>query len=209
MTSFLKLLTFLLPFAFCPLPTAHCQLPAACSLLTPAPGKSPRINGTTVFGVRPNSPLVFKIAATGEKPLKYEVLNLPVELHLDSKTGMISGKFSKEGSHILKIRVTNKSGKAEKEMTIKVGQTLALTPPMGWNSWNAFGESVSQEKVKAVAQAMIDKGLIDHGWSYVNIDDGWQGARNAKGILEPNEKFPDMKGLSDWISKQFLLLAIM
>ncbi len=208
MKSFLRLTSFLLPFALCLLPTLVIRAQSSDYILTPTPGKIPRINGTTVFGVRPGSPVVFKIAATGEKPLKYEVLNLPVELKLDSKTGIISGRFSKEGIHILKVRVSNKSGKAEKELTIKVGQTISLTPPMGWNSWNAFGESVSQEKVKAVVQAMIDKGLVDHGWSYVNIDDGWQGVRNATGVLEPNDKFPDMKGLADWIHSQGLKFGI-
>lgn len=56
---------------------------------------------------------------------------------------------------------------------------------------------------------MIDKGLIDHGWSYVNIDDGWEAAvRNADGTISANEKFPDMKGLTDWVHGQGLKFGI-
>jgi hypothetical protein len=59
---------------------------------------------------------------------------------------------------------------------------------MGWNSWNCWGLSVSDEKVKASAKALIDKGLIDHGWTYMNIDDGWEAAaRAASGNIMTNK----------------------
>jgi hypothetical protein len=80
---------------------------------------------------------------------------------------------------------------------------------MGWNSWNCWGLSVSDEKLKSSAQAMIDKGLIDHGWTFMNIDDGWEvETRNAAGEILPNKKFPDMKNLGDWLHGHGLKFGI-
>lgn len=67
---------------------------------------------------------------------------------------------------------------------------------MGWNSWNCWARDVTQEQVLLSARAMVESGLADHGWSYINIDDGWQGKRGGKhNAIQPNTKFPDMKGL--------------
>jgi alpha-galactosidase len=181
----------------------------SANILTPAPSKSPRINGTRVLGVRPNSPVLFKIAATGEKPLEYKVTNLPKELDLDPITGILTGKFTQTGTHVLKVQVSNRIGTAKRDLAIKVGQTISLTPLMGWNSWNAFGLSVTQYRVQAAAKAMLDKGLIDHGWTYVNIDDGWEAAKRTKdGVLLGNEKFPDIKELADWLHARGMKLGI-
>ena len=88
-------------------------------------------------------------------------------------------------------------------------QKWALTPPMGWNSWNCWGISVTQDKVVASAQALIDKGLIDYGWSYINIDDVWQAKeRTADGRLLPGPHFPNIRGLSDWLHSEGLKLGI-
>lgn len=169
-------------------------------ILTPLPSAFPRINGAKVLGVRPGSPILYKIAATGEKPLEYKVKNLPKELTIDTNSGIITGSLPKEGNYILQLIVKNKKGTTTNNLTIKVGNVLSLTPPMGWNSWNCWGLSVSAEKVKSSAQALIDKGLIDHGWTFMNIDDGWEKPqRDANGKIIPNEKFPNMKDLGDWL----------
>ncbi len=76
---------------------------------------------------------------------------------------------------------------------------VAATPPMGWNSWNHFREKVSAEVVRAQADAMVKNGMKAAGDVYVNIDDGWAGKRDAQGTIHPNAKFPDMKGLADYI----------
>ncbi len=87
----------------------------------------------------------------------------------------------KAGTYKMNFVVKNNLGKDKKEFTVKCGNLLSLTPPMGWNSWNCWGLSVSEEKVTSSAQALIDKGLIDHGWTYMNIDDGWEAEkRNDK-----------------------------
>ncbi len=169
-------------------------------ILTPAAAATPRINGASIFGVRPNSPVLFKIAATGKKPLQYSVENLPKGLYVNASNGVITGKLSRRGDYTITVAAKNGLGKAKRDVTIRCGDVLALTPPMGWNSWNCWGLSVSDEKLKASARALMDKGLADHGWSYMNIDDGWEAAaRNAAGEIVSNEKFPDMKKLGDWL----------
>lgn len=85
---------------------------------------------------------------------------------------------------------------------------LALTPPMGWNSWNHFAERVTDKTVRETADAMVSSGLKDAGYIYVNIDDTWEGQRDAKGHIQPNQKFPDMKALADYVHSKGLRLGI-
>lgn len=85
---------------------------------------------------------------------------------------------------------------------------LAKTPPMGWNSWNLFAGKVNEELVKQIADAMVSSGMRDAGYIYVNIDDTWEGTRDADGNLRPNSKFPDMKGLADYLHARGLNLGI-
>jgi len=92
---------------------------------------------------------------------------------------------------------------------IVVGEEIALTPPMGWNSWNSWAVNVDQEKVTESARILVSSGLIHHGWSYVNIDDSWQGRRvGADKALQANEKFPDLKGLCESIHAMGLKTGI-
>ena len=85
---------------------------------------------------------------------------------------------------------------------------LAATPPMGWNSWNHFGAKITEADVRAVADAMVATGMRDAGYVYINIDDGWQGKRDASGRIHPNSKFPDMKALADYIHSRGLKFGI-
>ena len=85
---------------------------------------------------------------------------------------------------------------------------LAKTPPMGWNSWNKFQRGVNDQVVREIADAMVKNGMRDAGYVYVNIDDTWQGTRDEKGNIRPNEKFPDMKALADYVHSKGLKLGI-
>lgn len=85
---------------------------------------------------------------------------------------------------------------------------LASTPPMGWSSWNKFADGIDAATVRAMADAMVSTGLRDAGYVYVNIDDGWQGKRDAAGVLHPNAKFPDMKALADYVHARGLKFGI-
>ena len=82
-----------------------------------------------------------------------------------------------------------------------VGATaqLASTPPMGWDSWNAFGLKTSDSLIRAEAAAMASNGMQAAGYTYVNIDDGWQGIRDQNGNIQPNSNFPDMVALAKYV----------
>jgi alpha-galactosidase len=86
--------------------------------------------------------------------------------------------------------------------------TLAATPPMGWNSWNHFAGKVTAADVRAAADAMVANGMRDAGYVYVNIDDTWEGPRNAQGEITTNSKFQDMKALADYVHSKGLKLGI-
>lgn len=76
---------------------------------------------------------------------------------------------------------------------------LVRTPPMGWNSWNFFKEAVDDKSIREVADALVKSGLRDAGYTIVTVDDGWQGERDAFGIIHANQKFPDMHALGDYL----------
>lgn len=189
-------------------------------ILTPKASPEPKINGAKVFGVRPGSPFLFTIAATGDRPMKFSAKNLPRGLQLDPVTGRISGTLKSKGEWNVTLTATNSLGVAERKLKIVCGNTLALTPPMGWNSWNVFSRSVNESHVRAAADVMVSSGLINHGWSYINIDDCWQNqhsskdpqlagkGRDANGMINTNKKFPDMKALCDYIHSKGLKAGI-
>jgi alpha-galactosidase len=86
--------------------------------------------------------------------------------------------------------------------------TLAATPPMGWNSWNHFAGKVDDADVRAAADYMVSSGMKAAGYVYVNIDDTWEGQRDAQGFIHSNSKFPNMKALADYVHSRGLKLGI-
>ena len=173
-------------------------------VLTPHPPAEPRINGPLVYGARPGHPFLFAVPATGDRPMTYGATGLPAGLSLDPATGIISGRAAGKGEFPVLLTAVNARGKASRALKIIVGDAIALTPPMGWNSWNCWGLAVDEEKAVASARVFKEKGLLDHGWSYINIDDGWEikgdspaPKRDARGDILTNEKFKDMKRLGD------------
>ena len=185
------------------------RLPLKYILTPPAPA-SPRFNGVPLFGVRPGSPVIYRFPVSGERPMKFTCANLPKGLKLSEADGVLSGKIEKAGDLTFTVVAENAKGKASQDFTLKVGdRMIALTPPMGWNSCNCWALSVSQEKVMSSAQALIDKGLADYGYCYMNVDDGWEAPkRNADGTIAVNEKFPSMKALGDWLHERGLKFGI-
>lgn len=85
---------------------------------------------------------------------------------------------------------------------------MALTPPMGWNSWNAFGDKVDDQIVRETADAMVRSGMRDAGYVYINIDDTWEGTRDGGGNLQPNTRFPNITLLAQYVHSQGLKLGI-
>ncbi len=177
-------------------------------ILTPKVPDFPRINGAKIFGVRPWSPFLFKVAATGKSPLKYYADNLPKGLKIDTVTGIITGSMDKKGDYIVRLKVENSVGSASRDLKIVVGNKISLTPPLGWNSWNCWGLSVSDKKVRQSAEYMKSSGLSDHGWTYINIDDGWEDTHDKDRQILANSKFPDMKSLCDYVHSLGLKIGI-
>lgn len=177
-------------------------------ILTPPEGPAPKITNALVYGARPNHPFLWSITATGSRPMIFKAQGLPKGLELNSKTGIIKGNINKAGDYPITLMAQNSEGAVSKNVTIKVGKDIALTPPLGWNSWNCWGMAVSDNRVRQSAEALITSGLVNHGWTYINIDDGWQGERTSNGQLNPNEKFPDMKSLGDYLHSLGLKFGI-
>ncbi|MFC5411078.1 NPCBM/NEW2 domain-containing protein [Larkinella bovis] len=169
-------------------------------ILTPLPAPKPKINSASIFGATPGNPFLYTIAATGNRPMQFSATNLPKGLTIDAKTGIISGKVTQRGTYVATLKAKNALGEASKKLTIKIGDTIALTPPIGWNGWNSWAKLIDREKVVASARAMVNMGLSQHGWTYINIDDAWQGPRGgAYNAIMPNEKFPNFKEMVDEI----------
>src|SRR6185312_15466400 len=112
--------------------------------------------------------------------MKFSASHLPSGLKLDTKTGRITGTLKSKGEFIVTLGAKNILGKTEKKFRIVCGDRIALTPPMGWNSWNCFAHAVSADRVKRAADALVKSGLINHGWTYINIDDYWENHRDSQ-----------------------------
>jgi alpha-galactosidase len=176
----------------------------------------PLLNYPRITGATPGKPFMFLVPASGDEPLRFAAKNLPAGLALNPSTGLITGSLKAAGKTAVEITVTNPRGKATATFTIVGGDdALALTPPLGWNSWNAWGNTVTAERVRLSADGMVKSGLHRQGYTYINIDDVWEGgmepnpatgrgrtvaaARDANGEPTTNSNFPDMKGLVDHI----------
>lgn len=178
-------------------------------ILTPPAPVTPRINGPSIFGVRPWSPLLYRIPATGERPMEFSATGLPPWIKLDPHSGMMSGNIETRGEYQVTLTARNARGAAKRKFRIVVGDKISLTPAMGWNSWNCWGSHITGDKILQSARAMAASGLIDHGWTYINIDDAWQGRRGGPfNAIQGNTNFPDMKHLCDEIHDLGLKVGI-
>lgn len=176
------------------------------TILTPKPGPQPKINGPTIYGARPGKPFIYRIPCTGARPIQFTAANLPQGLQLDAGTGIISGRAPQErGETAVTLGARNQHGTDQRPLRIVVGDTLALTPPMGWNSWYIHYNRVTEQHMRGAADVMISSGMADYGYQYVNIDDCWmkekgdEPYRDAKGAVLPNAKFPDITGMVNYI----------
>ena len=180
-------------------------------ILTPKPGPEPRINSAKVFGVRPGAPVLYTIAASGQRPMGFHAEGLPAGLSVNAESGRITGRLTHPGEYPITLIARNDVGEARRTLKLVVGDTIALTPPMGWNSWNCWGCAIDEQKIRHAAEAMVSSGLIHHGWQYINIDDCWMKklgsddpvvggpTRDDCGRILTNARFPDMKALTDHI----------
>ena len=177
--------------------------------IAPSRNARPSLNSPRITGATPGRPFLFRIPASGDGPLTFEVKGLPAGLALDSRTGIITGSLKQAGRAVVNVTVKGPAGTATGQIVIVGGDdALALTPPLGWNSWNVWGGTVTDEKVRAAADGMVTSGLAVQGYTYVNIDDAWEGPRTADGEITSNEKFPDMKALADYVHARGLKIGI-
>ncbi|MCK7498462.1 MAG: putative Ig domain-containing protein [Comamonadaceae bacterium] len=185
-------------------PAAEAPRPAAAQpdddpgILTPPAPREPRINGPSVYGVRPGHPFLYRIPATGDRPMRFSAQDLPAGLTLDAATGIIRGTIADATprAHHDHHRCAPTPGAAPSAaFRIVVGDTLALTPPMGWNDWYTFYEKPSDALMRKAADIMVQSGMADHGYQYVNIDDCLDGA--GRGTDDPDEQGParDERGM--------------
>ena len=157
----------------------------------------PRINIAGRIGASTGKPMMIRIPVTGERPVRYYADGLPEGLYLDGC--VIRGTAPIVGEYMITLRAENALGECMKKITLEVGERcLLLTPLMGFTSWNAFAHLVSQEKIEHTAERLLETGIAEYGYAYVNTDSGWQGEYGGKyDAIMPNERFPDMKGMTD------------
>lgn len=197
-------------------------------ILTPKAPVAPRINGPCLYGARSGRQFVYRIPTQGERPMRFEAKDLPAGLKLDADKGIITGVTpGKNGDHLMTFTAKNDHGEARFAFKLMVGDKLALTPPVGWNSWGGYMLMVSDKVMRKAADLLVDKGLADVGFQYVSIDDCWMRIspenyaardearrkkhegfsyegmigkeRDAQGNILPNRNFPDMKAMVDHI----------
>ena len=144
------------------------------------PAAAPHFNGATVIGIRPGTPFIHALAVTGARPLTFSAKKLPAGLALDSQTGIITGTLARADTYRVKVFAQNAVGKAETGIRIVCGDNIALTPPTGWNSYDAFGDSVRESEVISNAE-WLKEHLQPVGWDTVVVDFRWYDAR-ADGI---------------------------
>jgi hypothetical protein len=145
---------------------------------------APRFNGARLIGIQPRTPFLHSLAVTGARPLTLAVESLPAGLQFDAKNGILSGALAVPGEFKFNARAENSAGKATAEFRIVCGETLALTPPMGWNSYDAFGDSVTEAEMLANA-GWLKEHLQPLGWDIVVVDFRWYDAK-ADGIRNQN-----------------------
>lgn len=169
----------------------------------------PHVNHPRRTGASPHKPFLFRIPASGRPPLRFEVAGLPPGVSLDAANGVLRGELQGDGEWPVSVKVANELGEETRTLTI-VGRpgAIALTPPLGWNSWNCWALAIDDGKVRAAADAFVATGLAAHGFAYVNIDDGWEKDRDAQGRIRTNERFPDMPALSHYVHERGLKLGI-
>jgi len=133
---------------------------------------APRLHPPFVVGTVTEAEVLFAVPATGAQPLAFAAEELPAGLTLEPDTGVITGTAPVAGDHPFEVTVLNGEGSASAVYTLRSGGGLALTPPMGWNSYDSFGASVTEQEMLDEASA-VRQLLQPFGWNTVVIDYRW------------------------------------
>ena len=166
----------------------YCKIAAA----RPFEG-APQIHSASVYGASPGKPILYRIPVTGQRPITYRAEGLPDGLRLEGSC--IRGAVEKEGLYPVTLFAENALGEAKRTLTFEIRPgAVLLTPLMGFTTWNAFGFAVKQADVERTAEQMLEAGLCEYGYRYMNIDSGWQDAYGGDfDATQPRpDKFTDM-----------------
>ncbi len=157
----------------------------------------PKITVPFIFGASPDKPFLMRISVLGERPMTINVENIPDGISLEGN--MLVGTAPSAGEYPITVFAENKLGKAKKDIVISVAPDGALrTPLLGFTTWNAFASAVEQKNVEDTADYFIESGISEYGYSYINLDSGWQDNYGGEyDAIMPNANFPDMKGMYD------------
>jgi len=190
---------------------------------------SPAIIGRKIALAPPDGDLMYIVVAVGSGSLKVTVEGLPEALaylpggprytlrretdkpEQIAVTGYIRGQYKSQNKSTFTITATNEKATVAEKVEIRPRKLVAPTPPMGWLSWEFHGEGLSQPKLIQIIDGMAAAGLNRHGWKYIVLDDAWQqalGSRRPSQPIKPNEKFPDLKALSDYARQRGFVLGI-
>jgi alpha-galactosidase len=184
------------------------HLPTSGPVIASGNPPEPEFHGPQLVGGTPGKPFLFKVPLTGKGRVTLSVANLPEGLRM-TEEGVITGTVPHAGEYRVELSASNAYGKALRILKIISGEhKLALTPQMGWNSWNAYGATNDAVRTKACADAMVNSGLAAKGFSYVNIDAGWQNGRTASGEIKTADQFGSMGRLADYIHSKGLRFGL-
>jgi alpha-galactosidase len=139
--------------------------------MAPAP-VAPRLFGAGTVGTVTGTPFIYTIAASGARPMTFAAVGLPAGLSIDAASGRIAGTIATAGRYDVTLRAANSTGSDSRQVTLVAGATLALTPAMGWNSYDSFDDSVKETEFTDQAQWLVDH-LQPFGWEYVVVDYRW------------------------------------
>ncbi len=175
------------------------QRPADSAIILTPPQPKAHINGPPLYGVRPRSPVLFRVALSGDEPLNVAVYNLPDGLEFDAGRRIIHGSLAQRGTYTVEIEASNSFSTDHKSVRFIVGDTLEYTPAMGWNTWFVTNEFLFRDTVLENMRSLLKYRLADYGYSYVNLDAGWQRTRTSTGVIGVSDSVGDMRSLVDSI----------
>ena len=163
------------------------------------------------IGHKPSTPFFYYLPFTGTRPISFSFMSLPDGWSVDSM-GILTGFPSSPETLDLKVTAKNIHGTSTATFSIVVGDKLCLTPPLGWNSWNVFTTDIDENMLRQIADAMVETGMRDMGYQYINIDDFWHSdfrdSITGRPLVDP-KKFPSgMKSLADYVHSKGLKLGI-
>ena len=160
---------------------------------------APRITAAEIFGASPEKEFLWRIPVLGQRPMTVTAAGLPDSLTLEGQ--IVRGTAPAAGEYAVTLRAENALGSDEKTVLLKIAPDGMLrTPLLGFTTWNAYMDQVTDEDIRRTADDLVRLGLAEYGYSYVNLDSSWQDQYGGEfDAIQPCSRFPDMKGMYDHI----------